>query len=236
MLKNVRALGIISGILIVILILTISVTVRFEWLMNEAHNNKFISMQLANELRQSSQDLTRLARTYVVTANSKYKDMYWDVVKVRNGQKAREDGRTVALQELMKQQGFTQAELGKLSEAATKSNGLIDRETKAMHAIEGVFADASGGYTVKGEPDANLARSLMHDDTYHREIAIIMEPIEEFEKMMTTRTSKAVETYVAWGQWLHVGILAITLMLAGTFFLLSRALKNNIKSVVVRLE
>ncbi|QBC43175.1 hypothetical protein C1H71_06145 [Iodobacter fluviatilis] len=44
---------------------------------------------LADGLRQSSDDLTRLARTYVITGDAKYEKQYWDVLDIRNGKKAR---------------------------------------------------------------------------------------------------------------------------------------------------
>jgi hypothetical protein len=236
MLRNVRALSVLSGVFIVGLVVAIAVTVQIETMMNAAHENKFVSIQLANELRQSSQDLTRLARTYVVTGQSSYKDQYWEVVKTRAGEVTRKDGRKISLMDLMKIQGFTEAELGKLVEAGKKSDNLINRETKSMNAVEGLFADTQGKYTIKGEPDLNLARQLMHDDVYHKEISIIMEPILEFEKLLGERTNKAVVELVTWGKILHWSILALTLLLAVTFFLLSRALKANIKEIVVRLQ
>lgn len=236
MLKSVRFLSVVSGILILTLIVSIAVTVQIETKMNAAHLNKFISIELANELKQSSQDLTRLARTYVVTGQEKYKNEYWDVVHIRGGEKARKDGRKISLTDLMKQQGFTDAELAKLVEAGKKSDNLIARETKAMNAVEGLFEDEKGSYTRHAEPDFKMARELMHDDAYHKEIQIIMEPISEFETMLTERTNKAVDDLVAWGKALHWAILGLTLLLGGVFFLLSRALKENIKAIVVRLQ
>lgn len=236
MFRNVRLLSIVSGLLILSLIVTIAVAVEIEARMNAAHENKFISMQLANELRQSSQDLTRLARTYVVTGEATYKDQYWDVVKIRAGEKERPDGRKISLTDLMKAQGFSSEELGKLDEAGKKSNNLIARETKAMNAVEGLFEDESGKYTKKAEPDLALARKLMHDEVYHKEISIIMEPISEFGKLLTERTYHEVMHYIFMAKALHWSILALTLMLAGTFFLLSLALKNNIKEILVRLQ
>ena len=46
---------------------------------------RYQSYLLADELRQSSDDLTRLARTYVVTADPQYEDQYWAVLDIRNG-------------------------------------------------------------------------------------------------------------------------------------------------------
>ena len=101
-----------------------------------AQATRYNSYLLADELRQSSDDLTRLARTYVVTGDAKYETQYWDVLAIRNGQKPRPlayhriywdfvaasgtkpraDGPTVPLQTLMEQAGFTAAEFGKLLE------------------------------------------------------------------------------------------------------------------------
>ncbi|WP_413288792.1 methyl-accepting chemotaxis protein [Bdellovibrio sp. HCB337] len=235
-LRNVRALSITSGILILTLICVIVVTVKIEMMMNEAHSNKFISFGLANDLGQSSEDLTRLARTYVVTGDAKYKDMYWDIVKVRSGEKARPDGTKVSLTELFKKQGFTDEEMGKLTEAGNKSSALIAIEEKAMYAVEGLSADAQGKYTVKGNPDLEMARRILHDDAYHKEVEIIQQPISEFRKMMAARTDTAVTNFVFYGKALHIGVLGITLLLGMTFFLLSRALKANIQVIVKSLE
>jgi len=96
----------------------------------DAHRSKYQSYLLADELRQSSDDLTRLGRTYVTTANTKYDKQYFEILDIRNGkkprplnynriywdfytvnmQKPRGDGPTIALAELMKQGGFTENE------------------------------------------------------------------------------------------------------------------------------
>ncbi len=50
---------------------------------------RYQSYQAADELRQSSDDLTRLGRTYVLTGDDKYEKMYMDVLHIRNGDKPR---------------------------------------------------------------------------------------------------------------------------------------------------
>ena len=54
-----------------------------------SQQERFRSYQLADELRHSSDDLTRFARTYVVTGDPKFERYYWDVLGIRNGQKPR---------------------------------------------------------------------------------------------------------------------------------------------------
>jgi CHASE3 domain sensor protein len=47
------------------------------------------SRKLADELRQSSDDLTRMARTYVVTADPIYKQHYQTILEIRDGIRAK---------------------------------------------------------------------------------------------------------------------------------------------------
>jgi hypothetical protein len=55
----------------------------------EAYQNRYRSYLLADELRQSSDDLTRLGRTYAVTGDLSYKQQYMDILSIRNGEKPR---------------------------------------------------------------------------------------------------------------------------------------------------
>jgi methyl-accepting chemotaxis protein len=161
--------------------------------LNRAQINRFQSFRLAHELRHSSDELTRLARTYCVTADPAFERAYWHLLDVRNGDAPRPDGRTVALRTLMERQGFSAAELGKLTEAEDNSNALVTTETIAMHAMKGRFADGRGGYTKEGKPDPEMARRIMHDEQYHLDKDLIMRPIAEFEEMLDDRTEAAAE-------------------------------------------
>jgi len=160
--------------------------------LNRAQENRYASYRLANELRRSSNDLTRLARTYVVTGDEEYEQNYWSILAVRNGEASRPDGSTVPLRTLMERQGFTVAEFARLEKAEDNSNALVTTETIAMNAVKGRFADGQGGYTKAGEPDQELARRIMFDRQYHADKAIIMNPIAEFEELIEARTKAAV--------------------------------------------
>jgi len=173
---------------------------------------RYLSYLLADELRQSSDDLTRLARTYVVTGDDKYEKMYWDILDIRNGKKARPehmeriywdlilrygdkprpDGKTVSLQDLMRQAGFTAAEFDKLMEAQNNSDGLVKTETIAMNAVKGRYDDGSGNYTRIDEPDPDMARRIMHDHQYHQDKARIMLPVNDFLTLLDERTHQEV--------------------------------------------
>ena len=156
--------------------------------LNRAQSNRYDSYRLAHELRTSSDELTRLARTYVITSDAAYERSYWHLLDIRNGKQPRPDGRTISLRSLMEKQGFTPEELSKLQQAEDNSNALVMTETIAMHAIKGEFDDGEGGYTKQGNPDSLLAGRIMHDSQYHDDKDLIMQPIGEFENMLTIRT------------------------------------------------
>ncbi|MFC3226614.1 methyl-accepting chemotaxis protein [Marinibaculum pumilum] len=201
-----------------------------------AYEQRYVSYLLADELRQSSDDLTGLARSFVSTGDQRFADMYWDVLAIRNGEKPRPqgynriywdfvaaDGRpprpaegAVSLNALMRQAGFTQEEFGKLETAQKNSDGLVALEEEAMNAVNGLFRDASGKYSVKGEPDLAKARALMFSDDYFTYKARIMKPIDEFFVLLDRRTAGRVavaEGAVTTYGWLFGIAIAFTLLL-----------------------
>ncbi|WP_070967991.1 methyl-accepting chemotaxis protein [Vibrio sonorensis] len=170
---------------------------------------RYQSYQAADELRQSSDDLTRLGRTYVLTGDETYEKMYMDILAIRNGDKPRPqnyhtiywdlvlnygekpkpDGKRVSLQAMMEDLGFTDKEFRLLKEAQGNSDALVNMEVKAMNAVKGLYPDASGNYTKRGEPDLAMAAQLLHSKQYHQEKAKIMAPIDEFFTALEARTS-----------------------------------------------
>lgn len=178
-----------------------------------ANERQIESYRLASELRQSSDDLTRLGRTYVVTADPSYEEQYLAILDIRNGKRPRpeayhriywdfvaggnpkprpDSNQTIPLQDLMRAAGFTEAEFGKLAQAQANSDGLVNLEVKAMNAVKGVFQDAQGNYTIRREPDLELARELVHSKQYHLYKAEIMKPLDEFYVLMETRTGRQI--------------------------------------------
>jgi methyl-accepting chemotaxis protein len=209
------AMAITSAVLIALLALSAFGLRAAAQDVDLVNQQRYQSYLLADELRQSSDDLTRLARTYVVSGDGRYEDQYWNILAIRNGEKPRpenyeriywdfvaageqkprpDSSRAVSLQTLMKESGFTDSEFAKLQEAQAKSDGLVKTETIAMNAVKGLFDDGRGGYTRKDKPDLELARRLMHESNYHSLKASIMKPLDEFFVLLDQRTGNAVET------------------------------------------
>jgi PAS domain S-box-containing protein len=192
---------------IVLLFVSFGVYVFTEKQVDRAHELRHVSYQLANQLRQSSDELTRMVRTYVVTGDARYKTNYQTILDIRNGIKPRpvgyfyiywdlvianplaqqpNDGPAIALLELIRLAGFTDAEFAKLAEAKANSDELTTLEFEAMKLAESNDANT--------ETNQAKARKILHDGNYHLAKGKIMQPINEFYLMMDKRTSDAVKT------------------------------------------
>lgn len=182
-----------------------------------AQQRRYRSYLLADELRQSSDDLTRLARTYAVTGDGKFARHYEAILAIRNGDrprprsperiywdflaaaddKPRPDGEAAPLLDLMRQEGFTEEELELLRESQANSDALVTIETEVMGAVK-------VGTGATGEAVARL-----HGGDYHREKARIMAPIDRFFELVDRRTERDVAFRVARGERLFGLLLAI---------------------------
>ncbi|MCK5877364.1 MAG: GAF domain-containing protein, partial [Candidatus Marithrix sp.] len=212
---------------------------------------RYQSYLLADQLRQSSDDLTRMARTYVVTGDEKYERMYWDILAIRNGklarpksyeriywdlilnygEKPRLDGETIPLQTLMQQMGINEAEFTKLRISQQNSDDLVIAETIAMNAMKGLYDDGTGNYIKQDEPDYEMAIKIMHNIDYHKYKAKIMQPIDEFLEMLDARTKNSVVEHMAISEFLVVTIeilvvVLIMLALIIAIFVTQRILKQ----------
>lgn len=208
--------------------------------LNKAQEVRYSSYLAGDELRQSSQDLTRLARTYVSTADSKYEDLYWEVIAIRSGEKTRPDGRKIALNKIMKELGFTDAEFAKLKQAADNSNGLIWTETVAMNAVKGKFHDSNKKFTKTGEPDLELARKLMFNDEYHQYVVAIMAPINDFFKMLDNRTQQVVDGYVSKSKallWMCFGLIGLLIATCvASYLLIVKKVNNPVANLMIEVD
>ena len=205
-------LALVWTLFVVIVMVALNQASNAKESMAKAYEGRYQSLLLADELRQSSDDLTRFARTYVVTADPAFEAMFEEVLAIRNGlvprpqdyhriywdfvaagiDEPRPRTRAVPLQTLMREAGFSEMEFAKLREAQDNSDALVATEVIAMNAVKGLFDDGTGAFSVAGEPDLELARNLMHGPDYHTFKAAIMGPLDEFFVLLDERTSAEV--------------------------------------------
>ena len=215
--------------------------------LQHAYDTQYRSMLIADELRQSSDDLTRMARTYVLTGKSMFEDQFHKVLDIRNGKLNRPQyynhiywdfltlphsevvlqGEKKSLRVMMKELDFVDKELDLLFQSAEKSDKLTYLEAKAMNAVKGLFQDTNGNYTIKAKADLKLAADIMHGDAYHQAKIEIMKPIDKFYRALEERTKKFVsdanKSVQLLGKYLSGAIsLLIFLVLFSFFIILSR--------------
>lgn len=214
---------------------------------DRANDRRHQSFLLADELRQSSDDLTRMARTYAVTRDPLYKKHYQDILDIRDGKKPRpahyqhvywDLARTgpspapgnqaaVALLDLMQQAGITEGELQKLAQAKANADRLTATEFKAMKLAE----------TTGPAAEASRAQALMmlFDDNYYQAKAAIMRPSDEFYALMGKRTLDAVQAAQIRATVFRIVFITIglglLLMLLRTYKALHTALGGSVADV-----
>lgn len=225
--------------------------VRAETGVWAAQESRFHSFLLAGELRQSSDDLTRMVRTYVVTGERKYRDHFLEILDIRDGVKPRPEGyeniywdlvldnerprptgSPSALLKRMEVAGFTQEEFSKLSEAKVRSDALVSIERAAMR-----FADLSDD----GPPSEVAVKRLaairmVHDATYHRAKAMIMKPIAEFNSLVDARTTAAVRSAERRALLLLATIIVAGILLLATLWQLRRSFRRVVGGSVSALH
>jgi diguanylate cyclase (GGDEF)-like protein/PAS domain S-box-containing protein len=197
-----------TGFAILILAVLASVFsyyVYTEKQLDAASESRYVSHQLASQLRQTSDDLTRMVRSYVLTGDARYKLYFQNIIDIRNGKIPLPEGyfhsywdmvlvgklpppstrgTGIALLEMMRDAGFTQGELDKLASAKQYSDDLTALEFEAMRLAESKAPDV----------DANRlkAAQMLLDSRYHQAKSKIMGPINETFLMMDRRTLTAV--------------------------------------------
>jgi len=182
--------------------------------------DRFDMIQTADQLRQSSDDLTHFARTYVITNNPLYKKQYYKTLDIRNGkiprpymydgiywdldEKIREkrhpNKEEVSLMELFKKLPYSKEELKQLTLSQKNSNDLVNLETEAFNAMESVTKTS---YDLNKEPNQLHAITLMHSKEYYEAKHKIMNPIDKFITMLNTRTKKEIDSITTKNERIH---------------------------------
>ncbi len=198
----------------------------------EAAENRGKSEQLANELETSSDELTRMARSYAETGNKEYlrqydqvlairngrtakpknyNHSYWQLVDINNPQPPKEFGETIALKEEFKRAGFSQKEFELLKKAENFSLQLAETERLAFALLQN---DKEG----TGE----RATRLLFDNNYAKAKRTIKQPIIEFrhemEKRLERQSVEAVSAYTRARVFFFIMIVLAITLIALVFF------------------
>lgn len=197
----------------------------------ETNENRYQSYLLADQLRLSSDQLTLMARSYVVTGNEKYLQFYNDILAIRNGTKSRPmyyhriywdllmpengkalvaDGEKKAFKQLMFELDFTKQEFEMLERAQKRSNQLTSLEFKAFAIVkEGI----ENSVNYQQSQQRRLALSLLYSNDYFLEKSKIMSLINEFFALQESRSAQRVQSMQLQHYWTtNLAILSFVLL------------------------
>ncbi|MCB9245335.1 MAG: SpoIIE family protein phosphatase [Flavobacteriales bacterium] len=186
-------------------------------------------LMYGDELRQSSDDLTRMARLYVLTGDSNYLEHYREIVAIRDGlaprpidyggiywdyilatgNPPRASEAPISLIDLLRSAGASEDQMEFFEEAKRNSDRLISLEEEAFKAMIGKFPDLTGAYTVDLPPDPMKARKILGGDAYNRSKSEIMAPIDEFRKVVRNDLQRRINTRESQNRTLFIILFAI---------------------------
>jgi methyl-accepting chemotaxis protein len=238
-------------VLLLLLLATVSGTLAFGYPLldelAEVNRSRYESFLLADRLRQSSDDLTRMVRTYAATGNPVYRDQFYQVLAIRDGEAPRPEnyegiywdlvlsptdrpaggtGGRISLRKLMVEAGFSAGELALLNLAEDRSNALVLLEEEAMNAMEGRVKGPGGDYVATGKPDRERALEILFSREYHEAKRSIMLPIQQFFKVLEERTRESVESRERRVEYIVIALILQVLLAAATvLFLLASGRK-----------
>jgi len=243
----------LTAFILCVLAVAFSIYVAAEKRIDRANEQRQLSYLLTDQLRQSSDDLSRMVRAYVITGDPRYKKYYQYILDIRNGKMPRpeeyfyaywdmvvanklpdpsKDGQGIALLDLMRQAGFTEEELGKLTQAKENSDYLAALELDAMRLVELGGSDA--------EDNKSKARQMLYDANYLLAKANIMQPINDVFRLADKRTLTAVheaEFSAIRFKWIFIAsALGVVLLLWRSYKALNETLGSSLTEIQAHMR
>ncbi len=236
--ENENSVKIINNLLLILLLIMLMLSFVAFSQVNEASDgileateNREKSGQLADELDQSSDELTRMARNYIETGNREYlrqydqvlairsgrtpkpknyTSAYWQLIDIDNPQSEKEYGKAIALKTEFKEAGFSKREFDLLEKAEKLSFKLAETDRLA-------FALLNNGK----EGAKSRATSLLFSSNYAKAQRAIKQPISEFrhemEKRLEHESQEAVRVYKNARRFFFVMIISAVILIALVF-------------------
>ncbi|MCG8618911.1 MAG: transporter substrate-binding domain-containing protein, partial [Desulfobacterales bacterium] len=202
------------------------------------------SLRAIDQMRLEINEMTRMARSFVGTGDRRfityfhriqairkgaaprpleYDRTYWDYV-VASGRAPRSSGKPMSFDTWLLRMKFDQQEMVALRTAENKSTLLVELGEEAMFAAQGIFPDKNGAYTRNGEPNEDLARTLLYGERYHDATADIMTLLDTARRQVDKRTEVKITGLTGQSReltFIVFGLGLAMLVLLGVILLLS---------------
>lgn len=222
----------VSTAMFLVLLLSFGVYVHSEKQVERVSEQRLNALLLADELRHSSESLTKMARSYIDIGDPMYKRYFFEILDMREGRQASprnpyhywdlvvygaaippaDAGPVPPLLERVKGAAFGEYESGLLARAKALSDRLVQTEVAAIALYD------------QGGPDPAQNRRVAHDmlfgEEYRKAKLEIMRPISEFGDLMDARTRASVQQAVRYSDAFRSLFAALALL---WFYLLWRS-------------
>lgn len=194
----------IAGVLLALLVLF----AVLGWFLYSASTD-YIELQerhariesISDELRQSSDDLTRYARLYAVTGDQKYFDIFNAVIAIRKGEMPRPKNYQDIYWDLhpeAREERHPPEEPRKLSDAfaelMTPEEIIIIEESRQQSNILARTLESDAFGKIKAG-ELNDAVELLHSEEYRKQKHDIMLPLDKLAEQIRERLQKESEEY-----------------------------------------
>lgn len=160
--------------------------------------------QLADELRSTSDEMARMARSYAATGDKRFERFYHEILDIRDGKQPRPSNydssywhRRVALQEAVSRTGekisfldllqrhqVEAEERAMLSAILARDDKLVNIELRAIAAVNGLLPPAG---RPAGTSNPALALGLLYSAGYQYERAMIIDPLNQFRQHVDSK-------------------------------------------------
>ncbi len=221
-----------------------------------AQEHRQSALRLASELQQETEQLARLVRAYTTTGESRYLLYYYDILAVREGEKAPPvqadpssywddviagrvrhvlpaDGVRRSVGELMKSQGFSDSELNALEHVLGATAAMNQVEQKAFAATQGLYNPEKQEFVSDGPARLDYAAALVHSAEYNELKADLSRAVGKLVQMTDQRTRAEV---TASGQALERWILLSLVSMGATIVMAVLALRKIRQQVLVPIH
>lgn len=221
---------VLFGLLLLCFLLLFVVYVWAEKQIDEANENRVISIARLQEFRQSSDELTQLALMAVASNDIRYKQRYDEILALRDGLAPRSEqptfwampevqtsseplGRRRSLLTLMQDAGFTSAELTAVTTAKQRAEELIRIERQLMNRLElpGLTS------TERQQLQQNSLFTLLSAEQLQLRTHI-MQPLAEAFVQLNHRTEQRVQQSIHHAFWLRVAFMVTAFVLCLTLY------------------
>ncbi|MBR2361830.1 MAG: HAMP domain-containing protein [Spirochaetaceae bacterium] len=179
-----------SSVIIFMMLVLVCMIVMVRITINDILENQEkanVCQLLANEVRQSSEDLTNACRMYIVSGGDTiHSNEYNDIVGWRSGTAPRPTnlsdelfpGETISLIDLLERSGFIKEELDVVETALILSDNLARTELQAMESVRVGHIVDGPQRAIPGETVQDFAIRIVTSDSYNSVSRQVLHPLD----------------------------------------------------------